>query len=169
MRRITVLAALLAAGCVTPRPGTTVAAAPASRRAPTTVRNGASARDSIVALINQQREQAGLRPLVPNERLMRAAQIEADQMARERKMAHTLPDAPYPTLVARLHAVGYEYGLAGENIAWQYSAVGSVGSWMHSPPHRHNILDGEFVETGVGIARGTDGHSYYAQVFGRPR
>lgn len=163
MHRFLPLAALLAAGCVAPRAATTPTSAPEPLRA------HASARDSIVALINVQRERAGLRALVPNERLMRAAQIEADQMAREGKMAHTLPGAPYPTLVARLHAAGYAYREAGENIAWQYSAVGSVGSWMHSPPHRHNILDGEFVETGVGIARGTEGHYYYAQVFGTPR
>lgn len=169
MRHLLPLAALLAAGCVTPRPGTTAAPARVSGRAPTTIRRGAGARDSIVALINQQRQDAGLRPLVPNERLMRAAQLQASECAREGKLAHTLPDARYPTLVSRLKAVGYAYGVAGENLAWQYSAAGSVGSWMHSPPHRHNILEDEFVETGVGIARGTDGHFYYAQVFGRPR
>ena len=163
MRYLIAAAALLAAGCVTPRPAPTVPGAPVI------VRSDANARDSIVALITQEREHAGLRALVPKSRLMHAAQLQANEMAREGKLAHTLPDAPFPTLVARLHAAGYNYSEAGENIAWQYSAVGSVGSWMHSPPHRHNILDGEFVETGVGIARGTEGHYYYAQVFGAPR
>jgi uncharacterized protein YkwD len=38
---------------------------------------------------------------------------------------------------------------------------------MNSSGHRHNILDADVVETGIGIARGSDGGLYYCQVFGR--
>ena len=45
-------------------------------------------------------------------------------------------------------------------------------AWMHSPPHRANILNGTFSEIGIGIARGApiggvgDGATYVTD-FGR--
>jgi uncharacterized protein YkwD len=49
----------------------------------------------------------------------------------------------------------------GENIAWGADSGGTpkaiVKSWMHSPPHRANILSPQFRQLGVGFALGHRG------------
>jgi len=101
---------------------------------------------------------------------MHAAQLQADQMAAARQMAHTLPTAPYPTMEDRLNAAGYRWQSAGENIAAGYStAAQAMSGWMDSPDHRANILNTGFTELGTGYAVDASGRPYYVQVFGRPR
>jgi uncharacterized protein YkwD len=106
---------------------------------------------------------------VYNPQLDRMAKIQAENMARQQKMAHTLPSSSLPTLADRAKYVGYTYGRLAENVALGYpTADAVVQGWMNSSGHRKNILDGGVVETGVGIARSSAGGLYYCQVFGRP-
>ena len=172
-----VMAAGIAAGCSkSPEP----APAPAPERAPETprptapspasVRAAASIVDSIFLLTNRERVRANLTPLKRNAELMRAAQLQADQMALARKLAHDIPGARYPTLASRLHLVGYTMRASGENVAEGYtSGAALVAGWMTSPPHRANILSVKYTETGIGTARAKNGRTYHAQVFGLPR
>lgn len=126
--------------------------------------------DEIVRLTNEEREANGLAALTVSASLVRAAQIQAGQMADAHTMAHDLPDAEYPTLVSRAHAVGYVYSWIAENIAYGYpSAERTMEGWNSSAPHRANILDSRVAEVGVAIAVATDGVPYYATVFGRAR
>ena len=44
-----------------------------------------------------------------------------------------------------------------------------VGAWMHSAPHRANILDGRFTMIGIGVALGSPaggGGATYSTDFG---
>ncbi len=96
------------------------------------------------------------------------AKIQAENMARFQKMAHTLPDAQLPTLGDRARYVGYPFGRLTENVALGYpNAETAVEGWMNSSGHRRNILDGGVVETGIGVARSSAGGLYYCQVFAR--
>jgi uncharacterized protein YkwD len=125
---------------------------------------------SLAELTNGERKRAGLRPLQIDSRLMRAAETQAEQVAAAGRMAHTLPDAPYPTMEARLAAVGYAWQAAGENLAFgQHSAAEVVAGWMQSPAHRANMLAPHFTQIGTGHFVGTSGRAYYVQVFGAPR
>lgn len=118
---------------------------------------------------NAMRRREGLRPLAANSRLMRAAQLHAEQMAQAATMSHDLPGARYPTPRDRLDAVGYEWRAYAENVSWnQRSAGEAVAGWMRSPGHRANILHEEYTEIGGGVARNAKGEPYYVQVFGRP-
>ena len=100
---------------------------------------------------------------------MRAAQLQADQMAQAGHMEHVLPDARYPRAADRLAAVDYRWRAYGENVAFgQPSAESVVGSWMHSRGHRTNILNSTFTEMGAGYAVDRAGRPYYVQVFGTP-
>jgi uncharacterized protein YkwD len=145
-----------------------VAPTPASGPASAGSRGAAEAR--IFDLINVERGRQGLPALAHNEQLDRMATIQAENMARFQKMAHTLPDAQLPTLADRARYVGYTYGRLAENVALGYpTAETVVQGWMNSSGHRHNVLDGEVVETGIGIARSTAGGLYYCQVFGNPK
>ena len=96
------------------------------------------------------------------------AKIQAENMARFQKMAHTIPGAQLPTLGDRARYVGYPYGRLAENVALGYpNAETVVEGWMNSTGHRRNILDGSVVETGIAVARSSTGGLYYCQVFGR--
>jgi uncharacterized protein YkwD len=157
---------LLVGSCTIP----VSAAAPPANSTGTASRPPSSnaAESRIFDLINAQRRRQGLRPLVYNPQLDRMAKIQAQNMARFQKMAHVLPEASLPTLGDRAKYVGYMYGHLAENVALGYpSAETVVEGWMNSSGHRRNILDGDVVETGIGIARSAAGGIYYCQVFGR--
>ncbi len=154
------------ADCTIPMAG----AAPSTASAATTPPpSGYGATESrILNLINAQRKSQGLRPLAYNPQLDQMAKIQAGNMARYQRMAHTLPNANLPTLGDRARYVGYAYGKIAENVALGYpNAETVVEGWMNSTGHRRNILDREVVETGIGIARSSAGGLYYCQVFGR--
>jgi uncharacterized protein YkwD len=125
--------------------------------------------DSIFLLTNRERTRADLTPLRHSAQLARAAQIQAEQMASAKKLAHEIPGTRYPTMASRLRLVTYTARAAGENVAEGYtSAAALVAGWMMSPTHRANILSPRFTETGVGTARSKAGRTYHAQLFGRP-
>ncbi len=119
---------------------------------------------------NAERTKVRLPALARSELLMRAAQLHANQMAALNRMAHELPGAAYPTMDARLAAVGYRRSAAGENVAEGYpSSAAVVAGWMKSSGHRENIVDTQFTEMGAGVAPGRNGRLFYVQVFARPR
>jgi uncharacterized protein YkwD len=123
----------------------------------------------VIALTNVERTHYRRAALRANPRLMRAAQLQADQMARAGRMAHVLPDAPYPRTADRIAAANYRWQTVGENVAFgQANAVKVLDSWMHSRGHRTNILNSTFTEMGAGYAVDRTGRPYYVQVFGRP-
>ncbi len=100
---------------------------------------------------------------------MRAAQLQADQMAQAGHMAHVLPEARYPRTEDRVAAADYRWRMLGENVAFgQANAAKVLDSWMHSRGHRTNILNATFTEMGAGYAVDRSGRPYYVQVFGRP-
>lgn len=135
-------------------------------------RNGAAVSRvaaDVVALTNMQRTHYRRPALRANPRLMRAAQLQANQMAQASHMAHVLPDAPYPRMEDRIAAASYRWQTLGENVAFgQTNAAKVVDSWMHSRGHRTNILNSTFTEMGAGYAVDRTGRPYYVQVFGRP-
>jgi uncharacterized protein YkwD len=144
----------------------------------TSVRSGApgarpavasSVAADVVDLTNVERTGQGGARLRANPRLMRAAQIHAEQMARAGKLAHVLPDAAYPDAEDRLAAAEYPWQTYAENVAFgQSSAAAALDSWMDSRGHRKNILNPDFTELGAGYALDRAGRPYYVQVFGSP-
>jgi uncharacterized protein YkwD len=80
-------------------------------------------------------------------------------MARAGYFDHVSPGGATP--LARMRAVGYISGRTrgyevGENLAWGTLSASTpraiVASWMASPGHRANILDGRFRDTAIGVA-----------------
>lgn len=129
-----------------------------------------TASEAVVVRTNIERKKLGLPELLRSNRLMHAAQIQANQMAAALQMAHELPTARYPTMDDRLSAVGYRYRAAGENVAEGHpSAAFVVAGWMRSPGHRANIVSENYVEMGAAVATGKNGRRFWVQVFGAPR
>ena len=140
---------------------------PAPSPAPATRRVGAT-EARIFNLINAERKHQGLPPLEYNRQLDEMAKIQAQNMARFHKMAHVLPQSGLPTLTDRARHVGYPFGRLAENVAHDFpDAQTVVQGWMTSKGHRANILNSQVVETGIAIARSSNGGLYYCQVFGR--
>jgi uncharacterized protein YkwD len=114
----------------------------------------------MLCLMNRVRARFGLRALHPNRCLHRVAARHAHDMVNRRYFAHTTPNGWDPGRRAR--ASGYvprrAAWLVGENIAWGVAGAARpawvVRAWMHSPPHRQNLLSRHFRDVGIGVARG---------------
>lgn len=119
------------------------------------------ARMAVRCLLNRKRENHGLRRLGKNGRLKEAAQRHTNYMEDHRCFAHECSGEP--SVLSRLKKVNYIVGglrrwLYGENIAYGGSHLGTpkaiVRAWMHSPEHRHSILNPDFRHVGIGFVRG---------------
>ena len=108
----------------------------------------------LVDLTNEEREGEVVGMLARNADLDRAATLKAEHMAERGYFAHNSPDGLTPWHWFRL--VGYNYRVAGENLAVHFTdSKNVVEAWMDSPGHRGNILNGKFTEIGIGTARGS--------------
>ena len=113
--------------------------------------------------LNAIRGQVGLPALGTNPSLIRAAQSQAESMARKGKMSHTLGGS----LRSRVRAAGFG-GIAGENLGVGQPTVSRVIiDWMKSPGHRRNILNGAYTCFGMGEAMGSGNRRYWALILGR--
>lgn len=122
--------------------------------------------DTLLELINKEREKEKLPALKMNEKLLKAARDHSANMATQSKMDHVL-DGKEPK--DRVKDAGYDYMHMGENVAYgQRSPADVVRVWMSSEGHRKNILRKEYTETGIAVARSKSGVPYYTQVFGTP-
>ncbi len=162
--------ALSLAACAVSVPNPAPSPNPVAATAPAPVSDGAYTKmeSSIFTLVNAERKRRGLRALVGNERLDRAAKLHAQNMATYRKMTHVIPESRLPTLTHRAQHVAYPYAMIAENIALGYTDAESVvRGWMESPGHRRNILNPEVSEIGTGVVISGRGGLYFCQVFGR--
>jgi uncharacterized protein YkwD len=116
---------------------------------------------AMLCLINAERRKHGLRPLRLEPRLSKAARDHSRDMVRRRYFSHTTPDGI--GFAERIRGAGYMTSsrrwLVGENIAWGWrrrdGAARIVREWMHSPPHREEILRPSFRDVGIGAVAGT--------------
>jgi uncharacterized protein YkwD len=125
--------------------------------------------EQVHRLVNEIRRGHGLVTLRRAPLLDRAAMGHAVDMARYRYHGHT--DREGRSVRTRITRTGYFDGSAGyvcaENVAMGYeTARAVVDAWMDSLGHRANILTGEFVDGGVGVAIDSAGLRYWAHVFG---
>lgn len=109
---------------------------------------------SIISLANQDRNISGATALKNNTKLEKAAQLKAEDMARDQYFSHTSTDGKNPWYW--LKQVGYRFKYAGENLAVLFTNPHDIeNAWMNSKYHRENILSKNFTEIGIGIAKGT--------------
>jgi uncharacterized protein YkwD len=120
----------------------------------------AGVRSATLCLINQQRAAHGLGRLRADRRLAAAALGHSKDMVAYRYFGHeSRSGAPF---TARIAATGWtrarRHYVVGENIGWGSGSLGSpramVQGWMHSAPHRANILEPRYRVVGIGVAFG---------------
>jgi len=126
--------------------------------------------ERIIELTNQERVNLGLNPVVANSLLNQAAAAKAADMFDKDYWAHQSPSGQEPW--SFLDQAGYDYRVAGENLARDFSnPVSVVEAWMKSPTHRENILNPKFKEIGVAVVDGNLGGistTLVVQFFGTP-
>ncbi|MFZ0661247.1 MAG: CAP domain-containing protein [Acidobacteriaceae bacterium] len=107
----------------------------------------------IAELTNSDRAAHGLPALRWSNSLAAAAQLHAERMAAENYLSHQYPGEG--DVGARAARAGAHFQAIAENIATGYSDEQVEQEWMHSMPHRTNILDPKMNVIGVGVvARG---------------
>jgi hypothetical protein len=107
---------------------------------------------TLLTKTNQIRKSSNLQPLTVNSQLSTAAQEKANDMAVQNYWSPVSPEGQTPWQVIR--STGYQYTLAGENLAYGFSNSSSLFSaWLNSPSHKENIENSNFSDVGFGIAK----------------
>lgn len=111
---------------------------------------------SVGALVdgtNEQRLAASLPSLKMNDALTTAAFAKAKDMFANNYWAHVSPSGVTPW--QWVADAGYNYNVAGENLAKNYpTASATMNAWMASPTHRANILNGKYQDVGFAVVDG---------------
>lgn len=127
--------------------------------------------NKVLELVNRSRVESGLGILNWNDKLAQAAQAKIEDMLAENYFSHVSPNGLTPW--EWIEKSGYAYSLAGENLAINFtSAENQHEAWMRSAKHQKNILNAEYQELGVAVARGKiDGQETMltVQMFGTPQ
>jgi uncharacterized protein YkwD len=116
-------------------------------------------RTSELCLMNRVRAHYGLQPLTYNVDLRTSASAHSVSMVTHDYFAHEGPGGSVDSRISRAGYLARVHTFTiGENIAAGGGREGSPWAifedWMHSPPHRANILDPSYRDAGVGVARG---------------
>jgi len=107
----------------------------------------------IVEFLNSQRTGIGLETLKENPQLVRAATLKAQDMLDNDYFSHTSPEGITPWRWFEM--AGYEYNIAGENLAIGFlDSIEVHQAWNASGPHQQNLLDQRFKEIGVAVLTG---------------
>lgn len=102
---------------------------------------------------NQQRQKLNLTPLHYNPTLSASATKKGEDMFKHNYWAHNSPSGNTPWDFFK--AEGYEYSLAGENLAKDfYDTDTMMKAWMNSPTHKDNIINPKYQEIGIGVVSG---------------
>ena len=108
----------------------------------------------VFDLTNQERKNQNLFPLHYNSTLSLSASKKANDMFAHNYWAHNSPSGNVPWDFFK--EVGYEYSVAGENLAKDfYSPEDVLDAWMRSPTHRANIVNNKYREIGIAVVNGT--------------
>jgi len=126
----------------------------------------------IITLTNARRTENGAGILAESARLNQAAQLKAQNMFQDNYWAHNNPHDSAKTPWYWFDQVGYQYYMAGENLAMNFdTSVGVINGWMASQSHRENMLNGEFTEIGIAVVNGEllgEETTLVVQLFGKP-
>jgi uncharacterized protein YkwD len=158
---------------ITPTTPPTHAAATPSRltRTPTTAPTSFASR--ALARTNSYRSQFNCPPLRENTQLEQAALAHSQDMALHGYFDHNSPSGQTPW--DRIHAAGYQFSMAAENLAAGYSTPEAVidAFFNETPPndgHRRNLLNCALQDVGFAYyyQKGSAYGSYWTQDFATP-
>jgi uncharacterized YkwD family protein len=140
-------------GLVLNIPGKSAVYAPPAPQVKPSLAAVSSYANQVIALVNQARAKAGLKPLASSSYLSGMALDKARDMYHNNYFSHTSPTYGSPFNMMKLYGIQYSY--AGENIAkGQKTPQEVMTAWMNSKGHRQNILSPNFTKIGVAYYNG---------------
>jgi len=107
---------------------------------------------TMLALLNQSREAAGLSPLKANPALRGVARLHGSDMFANGYLSHQSRDGRLP--LARVEAAGLSPWHVGENLAYAQDVREAHQLLLNSPGHRANILSPVYRWIGIGVMDG---------------
>ena len=115
--------------------------------------------EKVVSLTNERRVQNGLNKLKQDERLMKAAQVRAKELAEKPELDHERPNGK--NYLSVLSEYSIKYYAVSENLVKEQKTPSSVmATCMDDSGKRANILTSEYTHVGVGYYDG-----YWVQLF----
>ena len=123
-----------------------------------------SYQQQVLDLVNAERAKRGISALTLDSSLSSVATKKSQDMVNKNYFDHTSPT--YGSPFDMMKQFGISYRSAGENIAkGQKTPQEVVAAWMNSEGHRKNILNPNFTNLGVGIAKDSNKTTYWTQMF----
>jgi uncharacterized protein YkwD len=160
---IAILAVVMLSGCAADRPPPEQPAFYVSMAQP-----GAHLDSDVAAsMISGYRVNNGLSVVEVDPVLTRAAEAQAEAMAKRNKLDHNVVGE----LGQRIKRSGYDAKLAVENISAGYHTLAEAFSgWRDSPPHRENMLRGGVTKIGIAAvyAPNTKYKVFWAMILAAP-
>lgn len=120
----------------------------------------------MVKLVNEERTKRGIAPLKLHTGIRDVARIKSKEMIELNYFSHYSP--VYGSPFDMISYFGYDYWIAGENLALNICVYNAHQALMNSPGHKNNILNQSFTHIGIG-AYGESGSRYYTQMFYTPK
>lgn len=137
-------------------------------RADTKLAQGFKPEDAL-SLINAYRKQNGLKPLVLDDRLTKAAKAHASDLARNDRISHYGSDGSDPW--DRVRRTGFKPILAAENVGTGQMSFREVfEDWKLSPEHKANLLLADASHVGLSMVHkpDTEFKTFWSLVIGKP-
>jgi uncharacterized protein YkwD len=113
--------------------------------------------DTFTAKLNAARSSRGIPRLTVRADLVAVARAQAQRMATKSLLYHN------PNLTTNVK----NWRWVGENVGYGPDAASVHSAFMHSAPHKANILDRDYTEVGIGTVV-KNGRVWVAQVFRQP-
>ena len=115
--------------------------------------------EKVINLMNEERTAIGRVRLKQDEKLMKAAQIRAKELAEKPELDHERPNGK--NYLSVLSEYSIKYYAVSENLVKEQKTPSSVmATCMDDPGKRANILTSEYTHVGVGYYDG-----YWVQLF----
>ena len=119
--------------------------------------------DEYLHLLNQHRQELGLRPL------LHAAEIEGVATQHSLKMSSGLTPFGHLGMSERCRKIKTLLGggnLCGEIVARGQKTVEEVfRAWLNSPAHRRNLEEARYTHTGLGFTQAENGEIFWTELF----
>jgi len=113
------------------------------------------AEKQLLALMNRDRQAAGLPALVWDDRVADVARKHSEEMQRTKIVAHIISPAS-GSADDRVKAAGIKTGLVLENVARAYGVGQAHQGLMNSPGHRANLMSAAATHVGIGVVLGDE-------------
>jgi uncharacterized protein YkwD len=113
--------------------------------------------DSFTTMLNDARSNHGVSRLKVGKQLVKVARQQARRMADRDLLYHN------PNLTSDVH----NWRFVGENVGYGPDAATVNSAFMHSAPHKANILDTNYTKIGIGVVV-SNGRVWVAEVFKKP-